>query len=432
MNDLQQYIAQHLLIDTHEHLASEENFVENGPDILQDLFAMYIGNDLISAGAPFEAVRQAIHEPDIEVEVRWNGIKTAWEVCQFTGYGEGVRLLAKLIYNMDEITLDTLQGAVAINQQLRQSGERLRLLKEKANLLHVQIDDFRWQCEPDESGADFFLYDLSWAQFCNADIDAQAIEAETGIDVRNIHTLRQAMQALFEKYGGLAIAVKAQHAYRRTLEWTRRSDADADRVLKKLLSGVPISQAERLCLGDWAWAQGAKLAAEYNLPLKIHTGYLAGNDYFAQPDHVRVAHFAPLLEAYPDTRFVLMHMAYPYSDEVLAIAKHFSNVWLDMCWGWALNPYHAADFVRRAIHSVPINKIFGFGGDTMWPTSVVAYAKQARHWLTFALQSEINDGFLTEAQAMSIAHRLMEQNQRDCFDIDATIEALQSKRSRKR
>src|SRR5258708_34936852 len=137
---------------------------------------------------------------------------------------------------MDEMNAGALAAAAERNRQLRQPGERLRILKEEGNFDHVQIDDFVWACLPDPSGLDFFLYDLSWAHFCNGEIQAEDLFKETGVDVIDLKTLRAGMEALFEKYGACAIAVKAQHAYNRTLPWQERSEADAEGVLHKHLS----------------------------------------------------------------------------------------------------------------------------------------------------------------------------------------------------
>ena len=54
-----QHIADTLLIDTHEHLRKERDWVENGPDILQDLFGNYVPADLIAAGADSRGLAQA-------------------------------------------------------------------------------------------------------------------------------------------------------------------------------------------------------------------------------------------------------------------------------------------------------------------------------------------------------------------------------------
>src|SRR5690606_27471181 len=338
MTDLAQHIQQIKLIDTHEHLRSEQEYVENGPDVLGDLFNNYVLADLISAGATQQAVNALTDTKNPDIEARWNGIKDAWAHCQFTGYGEAVRLIAKDVYGMEEITLAGIEAGAKINQQRRQPGERLRILRDEGNLDHVQTDDFCWPCLPDASGVDFFLYDLSWASFCDGSFDVPALVAETGCEVRDLNTLRLAMSALFAKYGPNAIAVKAQHAYDRTLMWQERTDAEVAPILARHLRSANLTVNERLCLGEWCWARGVELAIEHNLPFKIHTGYYAGNNRMPV-DRIKPGHLCGLLARYLDARFVLMHIAYPYDPELAAIAKHYRNVYVDLCWAWSIDPY---------------------------------------------------------------------------------------------
>jgi uncharacterized protein len=419
--DLALHIRNLPLADTHEHLRKENDWVEDGPDILQDLFGNYVPADLIVAGARPEAMKRLMDATDPDLRGRFAGIRDAWEATRFTGYGEAVRLLAEQIYGMPELTQEGLEAAQAKLTALRRPGERLRLLRETAGLDHTQTDDFCWPCRPDASGPEFFLYDLSWAGFCNGEVKPEPIARETGIEVRDLESLRQAMAALFDQYGPCAIAVKAQHAYNRTLRWEERSDADAARALAAILAAGEsgVDEATRLCLGDWSWARGVELAVRHNLPFKLHTGYYAGTGRMPV-DRIRGGNLCALLTRYPEARFVLMHIAYPYNDELVALAKHYPNVWVDLCWAWSIDPYSAGDFVRRFLHAVPVNKLFAFGGDTSWPTSSAAYAFQARRWLTRALEAEIAAGDLTEREAINVAGRLMRQNQYDCFDIEGT------------
>jgi hypothetical protein len=289
----------------------------------------------------------------------------------------------------------------------------------------VQIDDFQWSCKPDESGPEFFLYDLSWAGFARGDVKVEDIQQETGIEVSTLEDLREALAAIFRRYAPCAIAVKAQHAYARTLRWEERSDEDAAHALPVVLAGGEVEEATRLTLGDWCWARGVELAIEHNLPFKLHTGHHAGTG--SMPiDWVRAGNLCPLLARYPEARFVLMHTSYPYTDELVSIAKHYPNVWVDLCWAWSIDPYSSADFVRRFLHAVPSSKLFGFGGDTFWPTSAVAYSIQARRGLQRALEAEIASGDLTETEAITIAHRLMHDNQYACFDIEGARAAIRA------
>jgi hypothetical protein len=73
--------------------------------------------------------------------------------------------------------------------------------------------------------------------------------------------------------------------------------------------------------------------------------------------------------------------------------------------------------VRRFIHAAPANKLFVYGGDTSWPQASVAYAYQARQWLTRTLQAEVSEGLLREGEAIALATRFMLENQYDCFHV---------------
>ena len=419
--DLKRHIEETALVDTHEHLRKEPEWLNDGPDILQDLFGNYVPADLHTAGAPPAAMKRLMDASDDDIAGRFEGIREAWEATQFTGYGEAVRMIARHVYGIDEFNADAIASAQEKIHALRQPGQRLRLLRDAANLDHVQTDDFQWACLPDASGLDFFLYDLSWAGFCNGQIDSERICAETNVEVTGLDSLRQAMAGIFSKYAGCAIAVKAQHAYNRTLNWTERDDSEAATALERILRGpdeqVPVET--RLCLGDWCWARGVELSIEHNLPFKIHTGYYAGNDRMPV-SRIAAGNMCALFARYPDARFVLMHIAYPYNDELVALAKHYRNIWVDLCWAWSIDPYSSRDFLRRFLHAVPANKLFAFGGDTGWPTGALAYSIQARNEIGRALEAEIEDGYMIEKQAIDVATRIMRNNQYACFDIPGT------------
>ena len=416
--DLAQHIQQTRMVDTHEHLRKEVTFVEEGPDILQSLFENYVSADLIVAGASPAAVSALTDATNPDLRARFLGVQTAWEAVRHTGYGEAVRLIAELVYDIDEITPQAIEGAVAKHATLRQPGERLRLMRDVARLDHVQTDNFSRACLPDASGPDFFFYDISWFNFCSGKIDVGPLAQETGIEVKDLATLREAMHKTFDANAAVAIAVKTQHAYDRTLRWRERTDDEAAHALAAYLrDGDAISEADRLCLGDWCWARGVELCIDYDLPLKIHTGYYAGHSRMPV-DRIPAGHLTPLLARYPKARFVLMHIAYPYSDEIVALAKHYPNVYVDLCWAWSIDPFSSALFVRRFLHAAPANKLFAFGGDTSWPTAAVAYAHQARQWLTRALQAEVDEGLLREREAIALASRLMHENQYACFRVE--------------
>ena len=344
--DLSHHIQDIVVVDTHEHLHKEPQWRgDESVDVLSDLFQTYVPEDLITAGATRAAVDRLLDGSDADIDGRWGNVSEAWDTVQFTGYGQAVRFQARHVYGIEDITPQTLRSAQDKLSELRQPGARLHLLRNVAKLDHVQTDDFLWNCDPDPSGPEFFLYDLSWADFIGRGIKCEQLADETGISVSNIAQLRQAMAAVFETHGPTAIAVKSQHAYRRTLKWEKHNDEDAERALQHILKtpeDFPNSPAGR-CLGDWCWARGVELAIEYKLPFKIHTGYYAGNGDMPI-NRIPAGHMCDLLMQYPDARFVMMHIAYPYHEELIAMAKHFPNVYVDLCWAWSINPFASADF----------------------------------------------------------------------------------------
>ena len=410
--DLACFIAEAPLADTHEHLKTEAEFLLGGPDVLQDLFDHYVTADLAVAGASPEALKRLQDAADPDLAGRFLGVRDAWEAVKHTGYGEGVRLTAQRVYGLDEIVPEALPAAQKIAEGLRKSGSLKHLLKDVANLSYVQIDDFRWECE----GDDFFQYDISVANFVCGELRPEALAKATGVEVRGTESLREAIGKLFDRWGPHAVAVKTQHAYSRTLFWQERSDDEIRRILGKTLFAEERTEEEKLALGDWALARCVEAAIRHDLPVKIHTGYYAGYAYMPI-ERVPAGLLTNLLRRYPEAKFVLMHTAYPYTGEVLALAKHFPNVFLDLCWAWSIDPLSTRDFVRRAVHAVPSNKLLAFGGDSFWPSAAVSYSFQARAWLTRALQSEVDERFLTEKDAIRLAARWMGENQKVLFRL---------------
>ena len=262
--------------------------------------------------------------------------------------------------------------------------------------------------------------------FCAGRPAKEILRDEADTELTDLASLRRGLDVIFARNAPLAIALKSPHAYGRTLKWRKREDSDAEEALKQYLADPEnCSWDARLALGDWAWARCAELSIEYGLPFKLHTGYCAGVNNMHM-EWIKPSNLCDLLMAYPNARFVLMHASWPYQDELIALTKHFTNVYTDLCWAWSMGPSIVADFIWRYLHSAPANKLFAFGGDTDYPVMSVGYALQARKWLAFALQMEIDEGWIDEKRALELAHMVMHDNQYAVFDIEGRRQALRS------
>jgi len=108
MSDLKEHIWHTPLVDTHEHQWKEQEYLQTPPDALVELFDNYVTADLVVAGASPEAVKKLLDASDPDVRERFEGVREPWEACRYTGYGEAVRLIARLAYGIEEITAETL------------------------------------------------------------------------------------------------------------------------------------------------------------------------------------------------------------------------------------------------------------------------------------------------------------------------------------
>lgn len=414
-SDLVHCILETPLCDTHEHLRRHHEYRTRAPDILGALFDNYVLADLVVAGADDTDAGNLTRAEAGTVADRFRAVETAWRHVQYTGYGEAVRLIAEHFHDLPVLTPEALAAAQACHEQILASRSRLQILQEDAGLDHVQINDFGCDIIPDEEDAAFFLYDMSLLDFASGEPDLGRLHELTGIEVLDLSTYQAALESVFAQHAAEAVACKTQHAYNRTLAWQKRDRSDVAGVLERYLRAeAPLPYEDRLLLGDWGLDLCAALAREHDRPIKIHTGYYAGHSRMPL-DFIAPGHLDRLLQAHLGTRFILMHNGYPFGHELVALAKHYPNVFVDMCWAWSIDPHAARTMLRHCLHAVPLNRVFAFGGDTSWAFAAYAYAMQARWGLTRALQAEVADGCLQEKEAMAVAERVMYRNQYDCF-----------------
>lgn len=418
LSDLHEFIHSFPLVDTHEHLFSEEEYLRLKPDILSVLFSHYLQHDLVCSGASFEPDTEGClagasageagsetRSADETLDARFRRVEEGWKRSAHTGFGEAARLTAERVYGITDISVASLRGAQAIHHRLLEPGKHLEILRAMANLDSVQVDGFS-EVPPGATHPDFYRYDINLRAYC-----AGECPGELSFD-RN----ERELEAVFAR-NLRAIAVKTQHAYDRPLEWMPRDRGEARRSYEaRRAKGPEHAAAPEPVVGDRALGEVARLCAEYQLPLKIHTGYMAGTG-FMETRGMGAGGLCQLFQAYPQTTFVLMHISYPFWREAIVLAKHYPNVYLDMCWAWSIDPHSSREFVRTFIHAVPSHKLFAFGGDTFWPVAVVGFAEQARRHLARALADEVSDGCLSEREAISLARRFMRENQYEVFDL---------------
>ncbi|MGY3443207.1 amidohydrolase family protein [Bradyrhizobium sp. USDA 4473] len=171
-------------------------------------------------------------------------------------------------------------------------------------------------------------HDISILQLCRCSAaDFAWVEAETGRRPTTLDEWLEVIDLYFTTYGAKAVAVKSQIAYSRALDFAPVAKAHAARLFPHHADRAGALHAlgpeDLKALQDYLFRYCVGKAGEYGLPVKLHTGVLAGYGVM-QLARTRgnAADVCRLLQEFPETRFVLMHIGYPYEHDL----SHWPNI----------------------------------------------------------------------------------------------------------
>lgn len=416
------------LIDTHEHLQEERDRLALGDRLdFACLFRAYLLADLVSAGMSRSDAEEMTAD-NLDQDEKWLRVAPFWDRARHGGYGRAIALTIREVYGIPDLNRDTYRDVTAAMRAQNRPGVHRRLIREKAGVswyvLHHVGDAgtvYREGIDPAICrrvlGVNCFLRDS---------LPLDDFAARTGIRADSWEAFQAVMDWYFERYAADAVAIKNNCPYWRGL---RFDDPPPERAAaafeKRYVHGQALEPGELKALQDAAFHFCLRRAATHDLPVQIHTGYLAGNRNL-DTDRIRPSDLTNLFVQYPHVRFDLFHIGYPYQGEIAALAKNFPNVHVDLCWAWIIDPYATRRALQTFIATVPVNKIFGFGGDVFTADGVYGHARIARWGTAWALARMIDQGYLGEGDAATIARMILHDNAREFFDLPSRPATLRS------
>jgi predicted TIM-barrel fold metal-dependent hydrolase len=412
------------VVDTHEHLVEEAVRLANGNLDFATLFESYASQDLVSAGMPPADWERCARAETPQGE-KWRLFEPHYRAARNTAYIRAAEIAARDLYGIEELRADTAETLTQRMRERNRPGVLRWILCERSGIEVAQVnsmdveDDaeaspfFRQQSDPD-----LFLQDIGLAPLLFWPPPVEALARETAESIESFAGYARAIDRLFELRAPSADAVKQQSAYWRVQSFDDVPAADAERVFDRAgREPDRVTPGEQKQLQDWAFHRCIRLSVEHDLPVKIHTGYKAGVN-FMDLRHVQPARLTNLFVQYPAARFDLFHIGYPYQEEVLALAKHFANVYVDLCWAWIIDPLASGRFLKQFVTAVPANKLFAFGGDYRVAEPVYGHLRIARDGITRALTELMDEGYLTSSEAVGIARRVLRENAMEVFRVE--------------
>jgi uncharacterized protein len=403
-------------VDTHEHLMEEKASLAQGGDWTMTL-GHYLASDFLTAGMPPEDHKK-FFSSTMEPKAKWQLLAPYWPFVKNTGYGQAAQLTLKELYHVDELSAETVDQVQKEFLRIRRPGFYQTILKEICNIESCQVN-YIGRPFSETDMLLLLMQDISILGMIKSPNSAE-YTAPTGIQVKSLADWHRVMDWWFEKYGKYAVAVKSQNAYSRNIDYDQVSAENAEPIFKEFLDGDRLTDVKKKSLEDHCFWYAVRKATEYRLPVKLHTGYYAGQNINLPLWRLRdnAAAASDLCRKAPETPFIFMHINYPYYEELIALAKHYTNAHVDMCWAWLINPLAAKDFLKKYLVTAPANKLLSFGGDYFNVEPIVGHVVLARQGISLALTELVKEGWISLATALDLAEDIMRRNARRIFRLD--------------
>lgn len=233
---------------------------------------------------------------------------------------------------------------------------------------------------------------------------AHALLARLGMRPDSFEDYLAALERLVDSLASRhQVALKNALAYDRDVVFDEPDETTARRAWGKAGPAAP----ERKAFSDVVVDRLCRLAGERDLPVQMHLGtaLIRGSNPL---------HAAGLIERHPQTRFLLMHLAYPWSRELLAMAFVYRNIWLDLTWSLLLSPSHFKLALHEAIEVLPDESRLMLGGDNWHVEETYATLKLARQLVGEVLAEKIAAGYFRLDDAQRLARKVLSENA-TCF-----------------
>lgn len=420
-SEIRELVESTPFIDTHEHLLEESTrlrgYADNRGlfpcDDWSYLFMHYLGNDLASAGLS-DSDLQRFLSPDLGTDEKYRLIAPYWERTKHTGYAQAVRYTLDGLYGVKDFNEKSVHPLAERYKEAVKPGFYKTILRDKCNIENCQVNSLESLFMETEQ-PDLLKQDIGFPPLCT-DLNLSLSEKYLNRTAKTLDDWIELIDHIFATYGHRAVSAKNQSAYSRRLDYEAVPREIAEPRFARLASGESLSFEEKKSVQDFLFRYCVQKATETGLPVKLHTGYYAGHNSMPLTRlRQNAGDLCPLLKDFPDTTFVLMHIGYPYQDEAIALAKHYRNVTIDMCWAWIINPMAGIRFVKEFLLAAPANKLLTFGGDYLTVENIYGHSKIARLGLTQALTELVEEGWIPREEIPVLVERIMRQNALEKF-----------------
>lgn len=415
------------MINTHEHQRFPHQWGEHNYGFYHLLTVSYLSADIHSAGGP--GMNLDLMD-SLNLDELWDRYSQGLNNSRSTSYyGHFVKGFQKL-YNMEDLYFNK-ENIKKLNDQVEKNYKNydqwLDSATKKAGIDLMFVDQYwdPYNCDLDDRyfALVFHINPLVMesSRKPGADTEKHGIyqQAEKdGFQISGFDDYLAYCKYLFEKNArNKAVCLKNSMAYSRSLYYE-----DVPYETAKLLFSKPsssLSQEEAKKIQDFMFHWIIKQSIKNDLPIQIHTGYLAGNgNVLENGEPVKLNN---LFLQYPEAKFILFHGGYPWTGEYTAFGKMFPNVYLDIVWLPQISRETAVQALDEIFDTVPYNKLF-WGGDCAFIEETTGSLEYGKEVVAEVLAKRISRGLLTREVAEKMARDIFRENAIKVFKLNEKLD----------
>ena len=427
---LKAYIDTIRVINTHEHQHEPADYAGQDYTFYTILANSYLQADLVSAGAP-------AFKPDV---VNQSSLDELWDIygpyldfSRNTSYYGHLLAGIRILYGFDDPfftkqRIATLSGEIAENYNNREAwykkavekaGFDIMFLDQYWDNFNVDIDTRYFALVFNINSLVYLISERSEMDFYKDSVlkDPFDLAEKEGFAISTLDDYLAFADHMMTKFlEHKTVSLKNTLAYSRTIHF---QDVPYERA-KELFEreSKTLSDAEKKALQDFMFHWVIKKSIEVDLPIQIHTGYLAGNANTLE--NSRPTSLNNLFLSYPKARFVIFHGGYPWTGEFAALGKMFPNVTLDLVWLPQISREAAVRALDEMLDTVPYNKFF-WGGDCAFIEESVGSLEFGKGVVAQVLAARVERGLITEEVARDVALKIFRENALRFFDLKGRL-----------
>lgn len=395
------------VIDAHEHLPPESEYLSHQYSGANMFAAGYIGYDLESAGLE-PGFRDTLREGGYQsIDSWWPKIRPFWEAVRYSSFARALTISVRDLYDIHEISDETIPILAECVMHDNRPGLYKRILYDRCRIHRVItcIEHLDLASEPRFVGLSIRL-----GEILRKPLDREAIKRiseESGFRIKSLDGLSFAVAALLKEdiergAVGFKIAIAEYRA-----PHPQRAEEEFRDCLQSSSSEHP-----RRSLRDHLLDKGLDVAAELGVPVAVHAGFWGD---FRQYDPKFMLDFALRRS---DVCFDLFHLGMPMIRDAIQIGKNLRNVSLNLTWCPIISQVQTSRALDEIIDLVPINKVIAFGGDYRVSVQETwGHLTMARECVAEALSHRITSGQMSKQDAFDIARLWFYENPKRIYRL---------------